>query len=262
MQVGVESAPSARTDRLISDGGPPLRPSTDGGVLEPDHEPATPAQTAGRVIPADTVCVHPRPVLRATLAPRDPRGSAHKKTLLPTRNLPRSREEATTRRRQYRSNGSKTGTGETGEQAAPYDRPPHKKYWGKRGDRGTGTCVPIKSVGRVGSRVQIDCHSGHPGKWGAGAGPAICLRPHLCVGSLGNQQPGQLCMIPTVWGIWGLSRWTRFELFAWSELVIATSPPVIAHGRAGGISHSARWTFSSFGYALRSKRTAITRSGG
>lgn len=169
---------------------------------------------------------------------------------------------ATTRRRQYRSDGSKTGTGESGEQAAPYDRPPHKKYWGKRGDRGTGTCVPIKSVGRVGSRVQIDCHSGHPGKWGAGAGPAICLRPHLCVGSLGNQQPGQLCMIPTVWRIWGLSRWTRFELFAWSELVIATFPPVRDHGRAGGISHSARWTFSSFGYALRSKRTAITRSGG
>ena len=241
MQIGVEADHETANRPLNIRRRTSLAAFRRWRVREPDHEPATPAQTVGRVIPADTVCVHPRSVLRATLAPRDPRGSGHKKTLLPTRNLPRSREEATTR-----------------------NHPPTaislRRF--KDSDRGTGACVPIKSVGRVGSRVQIDCHSGHPGKWGAGAGPAICLRPHLCVGSLGNQQPGQLCMIPTVWRIWGLSRWTRFELFAWSELVIATFPPVRDHGRAGGISHSARWTFSSFGYALRSKRTAITRSGG
>lgn len=38
-----------RTDRLISDGGPPLRPSADGGALEPYLEPSTPALTAGRI---------------------------------------------------------------------------------------------------------------------------------------------------------------------------------------------------------------------
>jgi hypothetical protein len=156
-------------------------------VLEPDHEPATPTQTAGRVIPADTVCVHPRPVLRATLAPRDPRGSAHKKTLLPTRNLPRSREEATTRRRQYRSNGSKTGTGETGEQAAPYDRPPPIKSAKKAGRPGNRNVRPYKIGGESGEpgpnrlpqRASRQVGSGGSGGWARDLPPTASLRGEL-----------------------------------------------------------------------------------